>query len=263
MNNYKGFFLVVEGPGGSGKSTLMNRLEEWAKQRNLPYVRTREPGGTFASDYLRPLCRSGIPGNPVPLHPMTEALLFNAARVENIQQVIIPALQEGKLVICDRFYHSTVAYQTRTGQVEVDQLLALHDVVHDLRPDRTLILDGCPAKFNGRVADEEKAADFGDSLKLSEMQRIREVYRYLAQEPDHVLIDGEQTADNVFTQIFPWLQAIEGYIFKRPVMTPDLPETICFKGSRVLRTLDQEHVDRLFEELSAEAHKENDCYLIH
>ena len=66
----------------------------------------------------------------------------------------------------------------------------------------------------------------------------------------------------LFTQIFPWLQAIEGYIFKRPVMTPDLPETICFKGSRVLRTLDQEHVDRLFEELSAEAHKENDCYLI-
>lgn len=106
---YSGYFISVEGGEGAGKSTLIKGLKERLQAHKCEVITTREPGGTFLSETIRSWLLTHK--TALPICPPAELLLFLAARAQHIQELILPALRMGKIVICDRFHDSTIAYQ--------------------------------------------------------------------------------------------------------------------------------------------------------
>src|ERR1700674_1724867 len=133
-----GLFITVEGIDGAGKTTHLDWLGEYFEARQRPVVVTREPGGTPVGEALRALLLK----SDHPIHPETEALLVFAARREHLERVILPALGEGKVVICDRFTDATFAYQGWGRGVNLERLETLEEWVQGgLQPDLTLFFD--------------------------------------------------------------------------------------------------------------------------
>ncbi len=143
MNHPKGRFLVVEGLEGAGKSSTVQCMVDYLTQAQIPFIQTREPGGTQIGETLRTLIKSGLDGER--LYPQSELLLIYASRVQLVEQVIRPALNEGTWVICDRFELSTYAYQGGGRQIDtstIDMLSAF--CLHGLKPDLLFYLDIMP-----------------------------------------------------------------------------------------------------------------------
>ena len=136
---YAGFFIPFEGPEGRGKSTQLAALADFLEAHGVPVVRTREPGGTPIGEQVR---RILLDHANRAMHPRTEVLLFQASRAQHVAELIQPALEEGKVVLCDRFADSTLAYQgyARDGNLaELRWLIAY--ATGGLTPDLTLLLD--------------------------------------------------------------------------------------------------------------------------
>ena len=104
----RGIFISIEGPDGSGKSTQINNIKEFFKKRGMEVIFTREPGGTLIGERIREIL---LDKTHTEMDPMTEAMLYAAARAQHVAQVIKPALNDGKVVVCDRFVDSSIAYQ--------------------------------------------------------------------------------------------------------------------------------------------------------
>jgi dTMP kinase len=135
----KGFFISLEGIEGTGKSTQTRLLTEYLQQRGQPVVRTAEPGGTAISLKIRELLLSL---DSREMDPVTELLLYNAARVQHIREVIGPALARGETVVSDRFSDSTLAYQGYGRGIDRTMIDALDSIAtKGMRPDLTLLLD--------------------------------------------------------------------------------------------------------------------------
>lgn len=136
----RGRFITFEGGEGVGKSTQVKILGEKLKENGVDVVLTREPGGSSGAEEIRNLL---VKGGTDKWHPMTEALLHNAARAEHLNRTIKPALDAGKWVVSDRYADSTVAYQGYGQGVDVKTLLELHKVsTDDFWPDITIVLNG-------------------------------------------------------------------------------------------------------------------------
>lgn len=134
----KGIFITFEGIDGSGKTTQIKLLNKFLKEKGFDTVLTREPGGTALGDSIRKLLLDPENSGPV---ARAEALLFEAARAELTEKVIVPALDKGKIVICDRFFDSTLAYQGFARGLGIDSLLDLSLwATSDLAPDITFLL---------------------------------------------------------------------------------------------------------------------------
>ena len=137
---HRGYFITFEGIEGCGKTTQIHLLEKFLLQQKYEVVCTREPGGTPVADQIRHILLD--PHNPI--DPMTELLLYEACRSEHVTKVIEPALQAGKIVLCDRFSDSTIAYQGYARGHAFNKLEQLASLSHHaLKPDLTLLLD-CP-----------------------------------------------------------------------------------------------------------------------
>ena len=137
-----GAFITIDGPDGGGKTTQAERLREHLATRGIRVLLTREPGGTWLGERVRQvlLARTGV--DAAPTDPLTDALLFNAARRQIVGEVIRPALGAGMTVICARFADSTLAYQGYGAGVPLDRLRTLADIATDgLVPDLTILLD--------------------------------------------------------------------------------------------------------------------------
>ena len=135
----RGKFITFEGLDGSGKSTQIEKLARALRAHGISVTVTREPGGTLAGEKIREvLLHSTTSG----LSPMTEMALMFASRAQHIQQIILPALAEGRVVLCDRFTDSTEAYQGGGRKLGTKPVLALHEVLcGGLQPDLTILLD--------------------------------------------------------------------------------------------------------------------------
>ncbi|MDX1934868.1 MAG: dTMP kinase [Capsulimonadales bacterium] len=132
----QGLFLTFEGPDGAGKTTQIGLLAEVLTEAGYPVARTREPGGDGIGERVRELLLHGQPC------PEAELLLFAAARAQNVREVIRPALAEGKIVLCDRFTDSTVAYQGYGRGLSLDLIYRVnHFATGGLVPDRTYLFD--------------------------------------------------------------------------------------------------------------------------
>lgn len=206
-------FIALEGIGGSGKGTVKTRMAELLVTKNIPHILTREPGGTPIAEHLRTLVREGfnVDGHTQFATPMATALLFNAARSEHVVDLIQPSLNNGKVVICDRFCDSTFTYQSVFMGIEVEKLKQLHDLVIGVRPDVTFLLD-CPAEIAmARVTDWEKSRDQFDRAGVDKQERMREVYLELSVTRPGLyhLIDASGTPESVWEQIEPlFLKAV-------------------------------------------------------
>lgn len=194
----RGIFITLEGPDGGGKTTQARLLVERLNRAGVPAVHTREPGGTPIGEAIRGLILS--PANDVA--DATEVLLYAAARAQNVEQVIRPALAEGRVVIGDRYVDSSLAYQgfaLGRGVEAVRQVNAF--ATGGLLPDFTLLLDVQPeeglARVGGRCQGE--AVDRIEQRKLDYHRKVREYYLTLAQqEPGRIHLiptDGRSPAE--------------------------------------------------------------------
>lgn len=189
-------FITFEGPEGSGKTSQLPALATYLERLGYKVVCTREPGGTAISDQIREVLTSM---KNQELHPRTEILLFLAARAQLVEQVIKPALEAGKIVLCDRYGDSTLAYQGYGHGLDLKILRQMLEFATDhLTPDLTLLLD---LEVEVGLARKKKGAEWNrlDAYALAFHKRVREGYHQLiAEEPKRwVTVDATQDIDTV------------------------------------------------------------------
>ena len=184
----RGAFITVDGPDGGGKTTQAERLATHLRDLGMAVHLTREPGGTWLGERIRELLLERT-GSTAQTDPLADALLFDAARRQLVQEVIRPRLDDGATVICARFTDSTLAYQGYGAGIEIDVLRRLNDLATDgLRPDLTIILDvpveaGLARKAPGDVTRFEAEFD------LDFHRRVREGFLALASaEPERIAV---------------------------------------------------------------------------
>lgn len=194
-----GAFITFEGTDGAGKSTQARRLAQRLRVRGREVVLTREPGGSPFAERMR----SALLGEAGKgLGPAQQAVLFAAARADHVDTVIAPALKDGKVVICDRFFDSTAAYQGSAG-VPKELLKALQTVaVGDVVPDLTIILD-LPPEDGLKRAEKRQALDRFESDALAALEARRAAYlRIAALEPRRCLVvDGARSAEEIAARV--------------------------------------------------------------
>lgn len=181
----KGLFITLEGPDGGGKTTQAKSLAKWFQLYGRDVVLTREPGGTEVAESLRQI----VLDPALPVSSETESLLHLAARADHVDKVIRPALEAGKVVICDRFSDSNLVYQGIIGHMDLSQLRRLNDfATKGLHPDVTILLDGAPEELAKR-RQERGIVDKFELQGLEFQKRLRQGFLQLAQEePERIFI---------------------------------------------------------------------------
>lgn len=175
----RGKFIAFEGGEGAGKSTQARMLAAALEARGITCVITREPGGTAGAEAIRSRLL-GVEGEG--WHPRAEALLFAAARSDHVERLILPAVEIGKWVICDRFVDSSRAYQGGAGGLGDAAITALHAFGSDgLRPDRVILLEADEAALSGRVAARGEAADAIEGRPADYHRAVTAAFRALAE----------------------------------------------------------------------------------
>ena len=203
----KGKFITVEGCEGVGKSTQLRLLKDYFEKEGIPALFTREPGGTPVAERIRDI----LLDKKLSVSPLVEAELFAVARMEHINNLIKPALEEGKIVICDRYIDSSFAYQAYARGLGMDFIKGVNVyAVENCMPDLTLFLDISPEDAFVRKG----GADKDDRLEQSGIEFHKKVYlgyKTLASENTSriVCIDAKKSADEVFAQIVKVLKERE------------------------------------------------------
>ncbi|MEX1169468.1 MAG: dTMP kinase [Chloroflexota bacterium] len=197
----RGWFITVEGPDGAGKTTQAEALADHLRERGIDVLLTREPGGTALGERVRELLLSGG-GATVATDPLTDALLFNAARRQLVVDVLRPALARGRTVVCARYADSTLAYQGYGAGVPLERLRAMEAFATDgLAPDLTILLDlAIEAGLGRKGADEITRFEEFD---LSFHRRVRNGFLALAAaSPERfAVIDAARPPDDVATAV--------------------------------------------------------------
>jgi dTMP kinase len=200
-------FITFEGSEGSGKSTQAGRVSARLQRCGVPFILTREPGGTPIGETIRDLLQFA-PHNSS-MTPVTELLLFEASRSQLVSEIIKPALERGTCVIADRFFDSTTVYQGAARKLKREIIERLNEfAVGDCVPDVTFVLDVDAATAAARMQGPRKA-DRMEQQPTEFYERVREGYRQLAaHEPNRIaLIDGARKVDEVENQIWETLCA--------------------------------------------------------
>lgn len=208
---YEGLFITIEGGEGAGKSTLNKELGEALTKKGYQVLSTREPGGTPFSERIRELILEDK--DDIKICDRAEVMLFLAARVQHIEEVILPKLRAGYVVICERFSDSTIAYQGAARHLGVEEVANLCKLsTRSLEPQCTLLLDIDPQEGFKRVK-ESRGADL-DRLEKEDLQfhiEVRQAFLHLAdQHPNRiVLIDAtlpqKQLLEDVLKKLEPHL----------------------------------------------------------
>jgi len=202
---YPGLFMTVEGGEGAGKTTNIAYIKEWLTKHNIEFVHTREPGGTPLAESIRELL---LAKSDEAIAEKAELLLVFAARAQHLDQVIVPALQAGKVVLCDRFTDATYAYQGAGRGLDKRHIATLESLVQEsLRPDLTILLDLSVAAGMARVSQRGELDRF-EQEALSFFERVRTAYleRAAVFEHQYAIVDASQGLDDVQADIGVILQ---------------------------------------------------------
>jgi len=193
--------LTFEGIDGSGKSTQARLLNEYLREQGREPLLVREPGGTTFSERVRSI----LLDSSLNVQPFAELLLFAAARAQLVTEQIRPALEAGRIVICDRFYDSTTAYQgAGRGVADPDWLASFHErVTGHLVPDRTFLVEVEPETARARRAAEKDEPDRMEAAGGGFYERVVAGYETIAeQHPDRIRrLDGTRTIDDLHRTI--------------------------------------------------------------
>ncbi len=194
-------FITFEGPDGSGKTTQLERLMPVLAAYGMDTVRTREPGGTFIGDQIRSVIMNMKNKS---MHPRAEILLFCASRAQLVEELIRPSLAEGKLILCDRYADSTMAYQGYGHGLDRDALTRLLDfATGGLKPDLTLLFDiSAEAGLRRRLTNHEEWNRM-DDYALQFHERVRNGYLAMAAaEPERwAVINADRTPDEIHADV--------------------------------------------------------------
>jgi dTMP kinase len=198
---WSGWFVAFEGPEGSGKSTQMELLAKALNVRGEEVLMTREPGGTALGERIRTVL---LDRDSTGMCAETEVLLLNAARAQHVREVICPALEQGKIVLCDRFVDSTLAYQGGGRGLTLDDLLTIqHFAVDGILPDMRILLD-----IDVETGLRRRRADSGTTNRLDDESlrfhhAVRDTFQALAQSnpAEWVVVDADKPRKIVAAEI--------------------------------------------------------------
>lgn len=207
----QGLFITMEGPDGAGKSTQIERLRTYLIERGYEVVIARDPGGTVISEAVRQII---LNKEYTEMCSNTELLLYTAARAQLVQEVIRPALEAGKAVICDRFLESAVVYQGIARDMGIEKVYAVNEyALEGLRPQLTILLD-LSAEEGLRRKKNQAELDRMEAEGLLFHQKVVEGYRLLAErEKNRIMkISASLPVDEIHDKI---VSAIEEKIFNR------------------------------------------------
>jgi dTMP kinase len=200
INTLKGSFITVEGGEGAGKSSNLDFIRNLLSTAGKQVVFTREPGGTPLGEAIRELL---LGHQHTGMADDTELLLMFAARAEHLQQKILPALEQGQWVLCDRFTDASYAYQGAGRGLPIERISALEQFVQaELRPNLTLLLD-LPVEQGLARAGQRSAPDRFEQQEMSFFEKVRAGYLEIAdREPDRVkVVDASKPLEAVQAQI--------------------------------------------------------------
>ena len=190
-------FITLEGPDGSGKTTQVPLLAEAIRGAGYDLIVTREPGGTEIGDQVRQVI---MDLKNKKMFPEAEILLFQASRAQLVREVILPNLEKGKVVLCDRYADSTLAYQGYGHQTDLEELQQIiHFATGGLKPDLTLYLDIDAEAGLRRRSGEDDEWNRLDDYALEFHKRVREGYHKMVDaEPDRwVVIDADRAVEKI------------------------------------------------------------------
>ena len=197
----KGIFITFEGIEGSGKSTQLSMLNKWLTNHDYDVVATREPGGTKIGEKIRELLRSGSKDDV--FSPRTELMLFEASRAQHMEEIVLPALNKGKIVLCDRFFDSTTVYQGVARAIDTDIVHILNDFSSfEKKPDLTIILDIDVDESMNRLIKRETSKDRIEQEDRKFFENVRNGYLGLAQNNERFfVVDGTSDANSIQQKI--------------------------------------------------------------
>ena len=196
----KGYFISFEGIDGSGKSTQIQKLARFLETLGVDVLITREPGGSVGGEEIRNLL---LQGNVDRWSAETEILLFTAARRDHLERIILPAIEDDKIVICDRFTDSTRMYQGMRGPNLRNLVDMLNEKIINCDPDLTIVIDIDPQislkRAKSRETVEERFEDFGVEMQLN----MRNGFIELAKEFSNRIevVNGQQSVDDLYKDI--------------------------------------------------------------
>lgn len=201
-----GKFITFEGGEGVGKTTQIKRLASLLEAKGVRYHITREPGGSEGGEEIRRLILTGDAGRWT---PMTEALLMTASRVDHVEKVVKPMLADGVVVLCDRFFDSSIAYQGAGHGLGTEKVRALQTLaLGDFKPDMTLILHSKTSEGLERAVMREGQQDLPEDRfeRMGDAFHARVKAAFLAMapsDPRFCMIDADGTVDDVTARIWP------------------------------------------------------------
>ena len=202
----KGFFISFEGIDGSGKSTQIQHLAKYLETLGFDVIITREPGGSTGGEEIRNLL---LQGEVDRWSAETEILLFTAARRDHLERIIAPALEDGKIVICDRFTDSTRMYQGMRGPSLRNLVELLNEKIIKWDPDLTIIIDINPEtslkRAKSRKTVEERFEDFGVELQMKMRQGFIELAKEFSNRIE--VVNGQQSVDKLAHDICTLVKA--------------------------------------------------------
>ena len=201
-------FITFEGPEGSGKTSVIKAVATMLQSAGYDVLTTREPGGVAIAEQIR---RVMLAVENDAMDAKTEALLFAASRRQHVVEVILPALKQGKLVICDRYVDSSLAYQGVGRGLGIETIFTLNQfAIDDCMPDLTLFIDVPPQTGLRRVKSNHRHMDRLDLETLSFHERVYEGYHQLIEKyPNRIkVIDGSQPIEDVVEKAFTHIQRL-------------------------------------------------------
>lgn len=205
-----GVFITFEGPEGAGKTTVITKIYDRLKAEGRQVVLTREPGGIRIAEKIRTVI---LDTDNIEMDAKTEALLYAAARRQHLVEKVVPALDEGVIVLCDRFIDSSLAYQGYARDLGIDEVLQINQfAIGNTMPDLTVFFDINPAEGLSRIAqNNEREMNRLDKENLNFHEKVYEGYKELIQRyPDRIVktdarLSEKDVIENVWKIVRSWL----------------------------------------------------------
>lgn len=204
----RGRFITFEGGEGSGKTSAIHSLSEYLESKGYEVLVTREPGGINIAEQIRQVI---LNKDNVEMDQLTEAFLFAASRRQHLIEKVVPALEQGKIVLCDRFVDSSVVYQGYARGIGMEKVSQINEIViNGYMPHLTLFFDVKPETGMKRILENLRKVNRLDLETKEFHQMVYDGYHMLAEKNDRIqLVDGEKSKEDVFKQT---VEIVEGFL---------------------------------------------------